>query len=143
MYIHAGASVGNKPKPNALKLLQGTDRPDRTRVEVDLPLARDLSAPDTLVSPEAIKTWKRLVGILEPVRMLSDGDLIALEQLCNLHGECVSLWRAGRGGPTAAQLTQLRLLLVEFGLTPASRSKAAPLPGDAKGNPWAEMASGR
>lgn len=122
----------NPRKPTALKLLEGTARPDRARVEAELPEASDTSPPDWLTTDEARAEWARVVALLTPVRVLSAGDLSALGHLCQLHGECVRLWREGAGGPTAAQLTQLRLYWGEFGLTPASRSKAGVLGGEKK-----------
>lgn len=110
-------------KPNRLKLLEGTDRPDRMHDEPELPLADDLAAPDWLNGPDAVALWEKLTDILSAVRVLSQGDLEELGHLCNLHGRCVRLWRAGEA-PTAAELTQLRMYFGEFGLSPASRSKA-------------------
>lgn len=113
----------NPRKPQRLKVLEGTARPDRDYGEPELPEAEDLSAPDWLVGPDAVGEWDRLTAVLGSVRVLSEGDRTALGHLCNLHGRCVRLWRAGEA-PTAAELTQLRLYFTEFGLTPASRSKA-------------------
>lgn len=110
-------------KSQHLKVLQGTDRKDRARVEMELPPAESIERPDWLAGPEAVAEWDRLVVLLQDARVLTDGDLMALGHLCNLHAACVKLYRA-QMEPTAAQLTQLRLLLAEFGLSPASRSKA-------------------
>lgn len=121
----------NKRKPNRLKVLQGTDRPDRMHPEPDVPEASDFSPPDWLNGTDATELWAHLTGMLGGVKVLSEGDLTALGHLCNLHGRCVRLWRAGES-PTAAELTQLRLLFSEFGLTPASRSKASPVGEGAK-----------
>lgn len=125
-------------KPTRLKVLEGTDRPDRAHPEPDIPEASDLSAPDWLNGPDAADLWTKLAGLLGKVRVLSEGDLDALGHLCNLHGRCVRLWRAGES-PTAAELTQLRMLFGEFGLTPATRSKAGQLGKEHDENPFNKL----
>lgn len=115
----------NPRKPTDLKVLQGTDRPDRANPDEPKYEATSGSAPpDWLDGPEAVKEWGRIVAILEEHRVLTAADLSALGHLCNLHAVCVKKTRLG-GGPTAAELTQLRLFYTEFGLTPASRSKVS------------------
>ena len=127
--------MANPRKPRALKVLQGTNRPSRDRPEPEFPPADDVQQPDWLSSPDAVAEWKRLVPLLKATRVLTQGDLTTLGHLCNLHGDCVKLYRAGLS-PLAAQLTQLRLYLAEFGLTPASRAKAAPAGAGKKANPF-------
>ena len=126
---------------NRMKVLTGTDRADRMHDEPDLPIAEEFEPPEWLSSPAARQEWDRLVGLLSPARILTEGDLSALGHLCNLHGACVKLYQAGMA-PTAAQLTQLRLLLGEFGLTPASRSNAGVAEQKERGNPFLEALRG-
>ena len=126
-------------KPAAMKLLHGTTRKDRERPEPEFPVVKDLiDPPDWLVGTDAAAEWKRIVALLLPSSVLTDGDLTALGHLCNLHGAIVSLYRANRY-PDSAALTQLRLYLAEFGMTPASRSKAAPVGGGKKKNPFTDL----
>ncbi len=125
-------------KPHKLKLLEGTDRADRIKVEVELPEPDGYAPPEWLEPGEATKTWELLTGLLAPVRVLSAGDLLELAHLCQLHSECVDLWVKGKGGPTMGQLSELRRAFGEFGLTPASRSKAGVL-GSEKKTPFSEF----
>lgn len=111
---------------NREKRLRGTDRPHRMRDEPDVPLAEDFTPPDDLLGPDAVEAWNEITDTLGDAKVLATGDLMALVHLCNLHARCLALWRDG-DAPTAAELTQLRLMMSEFGLTPASRSKATPM----------------
>jgi hypothetical protein len=124
--------------PNRIKVLKGTDQPVRMHPEPELPNASDLSPLEWLCGSDAVDLWHHLTGLLAPVRVLSEGDKTALGHLANLHGRCVRLWRAGES-PTAAELTQLRLYLTEFGLTPASRSKAGQIGEAPDANPFLKL----
>jgi phage terminase small subunit len=128
-------------KPQALKVLQGTDRPCRNYPEPEFPAPASTDPPDWLAGPEAVAEWGRIVGILDPARVLTAGDLTLLGHLCNMHDSAVRRWRSGLA-PLAADLTQLRLVYAEFGLTPASRSKAGVVPKDQKGNAFTRLKSG-
>lgn len=110
----------NPRKPKARKLVEGTHRKDRDPKTLELPAASDLKAPDWLCCPEAVDAWQKFTSQLSAARVLADADLTALAHLCNLHGRCVQMWRAGLQ-PKAAELTQLRLFFKEFHLTPHSR----------------------
>ena len=125
-----------KRKPHALKVLQGTDQPCRRRPEPERPQPTDTDPPAWLVTPEAVDEWNRIVGLLVPARVLTAGDMTPLGHLCNMHGNAVKLCLAGVA-PTASDMTQLRLMYAEFGLTPASRSKANMVPDDGESvNPF-------
>lgn len=107
---------------NHMKMMRGTDRPDRMRDEPDFPEPASLDAPDWLSGPEAVKEWTHKVVLLSEAGVLTDASLSVLGQYCNMHADAVKRWRLG-DKPTAADLTQLRLMATEFGFTPASRSK--------------------
>lgn len=123
-----GALMPRRRKSNAQKGVEGTFREDRAHVEAELPAAKSFKPPEGLISPDAIKLWKKVTKILAPVRLLSDADLDLLLHYCNLHAKCLKLWAADET-PTASMLTQLRLMASEFGLTPASRSRTTPIGG--------------
>lgn len=130
-----------KRKPRGLKLLQGTDRKDRDHPEPELPLPSSTEPPDWLAGPDAVAEWNRVVGILAPARVLGAGDMTLLGHMCNMHDSAVRRWRA-RTPPLATDLTQLRLMCAEFGLTPASRSKAATIGEGSKGNAFEKLKTG-
>jgi len=129
----------NPRKPTALKVLEGTDRPDRANpAEPHYQPTSGLEPLDWLNGPTAVEVWKELVGLLEGARVLTKGDRIALMTLCNWQADVIDAWRS-RTKPTAAEVTQLRLLYQEFGLTPASRSRVSSA-GDAAGtNKFAQI----
>ena len=128
---------GRKPKPPALKVIAGTDQPCRMGgAAAALPEVKDETAPpDWLTQADAVAEWARVEPMLRASRVLTEGDLTALAHLCQLHGACVKLYRAGLE-PTAAQLTQLRTFYAEFGLTPSSRSRVSSGGPKDDGNPF-------
>lgn len=114
-------------KPTTLKVVAGTDRPDRALAEVaELPLVSGVpSAPDWLPNAHANKEWDRLAPILHANKLLTEAGLSALGQLCALHGKTVQLYAAGEA-PVASMVAQLRALMNDFGLTPAAQGKVRP-----------------
>lgn len=123
--------------PNALKVLHRTDRPDRMRDEVNFPTPASTDPPDWLIDAEAVREWREKVALLEAAGALTQAGLSLLGQYCNMHAAAVKQWRAGLA-PTAADLTQLRLMATEFGFTPASRSKIGS-GAKSKANPFQEL----
>ena len=124
-------------KPTALKLLSGTERPDRARIDSSkLPLLDNVPlAPDWLPNAHAIKEWDRLAKILTANKLLTEAGLSALAMLCALHGRIVQLYADG-GLPTATMASTLRAMHNDFGLTPVSQGKVSS--GEAeKANPFA------
>ena len=117
----------NPRKPHNLKVVAGTDRPDREPAAgVDLPLVGDVpTAPDWLPNAHAIKEWNRLAPILTANRLLTEAGLSTFGMLCALHGKIVQLYTAGES-PTGHMLAQLRGLANDFGLTPVAQGKVKP-----------------
>ncbi len=111
-------------KPTALKVVAGTDRPDREPpAAAELPLVSDVPpAPDWLPNAHASKEWDRLAPILHANKLLTEAGLSALGQLCALHGKTVQLYAAGEA-PVASMVAQLRGLMNDFGLTPVAQGK--------------------
>lgn len=129
----------NKPKPRALKVLAGTDRPDRRNEnEPQYEPTSGLMAPSSLRDAEAVRVFNEIREILESKFVLTLADSFALAQLANQESMVNELWTTGEK-PTAAEITQLRMLYTEFGLTPASRVKVSSV-GEAKeANPFTEL----
>ena len=75
------ATRGRKPKPTALKVLEGNPgkRPLNDREPV--PPKATLKCPAWLL-PEAKKEWKRLAPALEAMGVLTMADLTAFEGYC-------------------------------------------------------------
>lgn len=114
-------------KPTALKVVAGTDRPDREApTAAELPLVSDVPpAPDWMPNAHARKEWERLAPILHANKLLTEAGLSALGQLCALHGKTVQLYAAGEA-PVASMVAQLRGLMNDFGLTPVAQGKVKP-----------------
>ncbi|MBA0428398.1 MULTISPECIES: hypothetical protein [Stenotrophomonas] len=132
-------------KPTALKVVAGTDRPDREAPPVaELPLVSDVPpAPDWMPNAHARKEWERLAPILHANKLLTEAGLSALGQLCALHGKTVQLYAAGEA-PVASMVAQLRGLMNDFGLTPVAQGKVKPN-GDTEkpGNAFAALGKPR
>ena len=132
-------------KPTALKVVAGTDRPDREApVAAELPLVSDVPpAPDWMPNAHARKEWERLAPILHANKLLTEAGLSALGQLCALHGKTVQLYAAGEA-PVASMVAQLRGLMNDFGLTPVAQGKVKPN-GDTEktGNAFAALGKPR
>ena len=78
------ATRGRKPKPTALKLLEGNPgkRPLNDREPV--PPKATLKCPAWLL-PEAKKEWKRLAPALEAMGVLTMADLTKFEGYCQAY----------------------------------------------------------
>lgn len=134
---------GRKPTPTALKVLRGN--PGKRRLNQDEPtpeLAIDAVPPDSLTKPGKIE-WRRLAPILGRLGMLTETDTDALVGYC----EAYANWRQAQqkihqfGMVIKAKdpkqlpvispyvriahnaMNQMRAFLVEFGMTPSSRSR--------------------
>ena len=134
----------NQRKPTALKILQGTFRPDRAPKNEPKPEPKIPPCPAHL-DAIARHEWHVLSQLLHPLGLLTLLDRGALEMYCDSYsrwvrataavresGEVVTLkgstgqtrifpnpWR--RIADTAFE--QMNRMLSEFGLTPASRSR--------------------
>lgn len=110
-----GPGSGRRPKPTALKVLDGT-RGDRiNHAEPQLPIGA-IVAPATLEG-HALTKWNELAPLMANAGMFTEGDRSALTLLCEDY-------KAIQDGQASAD-TKNRFvkLLTEFGLTPASRSR--------------------
>ena len=126
-------------KPHGLKVLEGTDRPDRGGPpEVEFPVPDECEPPDWLDGPDAVAKWNRAVRLLLPVRVLTEADLDDLGHLCNMHAALLKKYRANVE-PQASTYAQYRIFSTEFGMTPASRHRVSPAAGKEKANAFAKL----
>jgi P27 family predicted phage terminase small subunit len=136
--------AGRRPKPTTLKLVTGNPGKRAINKKEPKPKREIPSCPEHL--PDSAKVaWGRLTVLLDRMGVLTEADGMALERLCDCYTdilECQKLIRRDgrtykvmtqtgeilvKGNPAVAQLraadAQFKSYLVEFGLTPAARSK--------------------
>jgi len=136
------AKAGRRPKPTALKILEGTQK-GRAKREPALPAGVPPMPKRLEVDQVAVEKWRELADILTRMGVLTLGDGEALATLCEVHSaeqSCLLQLRAGGAvmhtdlggikpnpaGPMYRSLVAMKAsLLSEFGLTPSSRTKLA------------------
>lgn len=138
------AKRGRKPKPTALKELEGN--PGKRPLNKNEPkpeAAPEAGAPPKHLSDHAKAEWRRLYEPLRRCNLLTVADLPAFEAYCVSYGRAKEadeiIEREGltittpnqhkQAHPCVSISRQERFLakafLIEFGLTPASRSRIA------------------
>lgn len=126
---------GPKPEADAKKRLKGETRPSRlaggnaaAAVVVNFPAVDRVPDPPDWMNADGMALWRDIAPMLYAQKVLTKADLPALGHLCQLHGLILGGpngnlgYRAGIP-PAAADITQLRMLFAEFGLTPSSRTR--------------------
>jgi P27 family predicted phage terminase small subunit len=140
-------AAGRPRKPTTLKKLGGTLQPSRTNPLEPIPDVA-LGLPPEWLSATAKEYWQEIGGILLQMKLISYADTAAMTLLTDVLAQWVSvrvtIAKKGRvyellsdGGkvfrarPEVAMEADLwrraQRMLVEFGLTPASRSKVSAL----------------
>jgi phage terminase small subunit len=107
---------GRKPKPTVLKIAEGAQKCRTNFAEPVLASAGDLAPPKWLGS-FGEERWRELAPVLGHAGLLTVGDLPAFEQLCDEYDTI------RRDALDTSARDRYRRLLVEFGLTPSSRSR--------------------
>jgi P27 family predicted phage terminase small subunit len=138
--------AGRRPKPTAVKALAGNPGKRPLNVSEPKPPASSSRAPIGL-GKDAARFWHRYAPVLAELGVLTQVDEPALQMAAEhfevalraarqLHDEELVL--EGRDGPKKNPLAQilrdnstaLKSFMVEFGMTPASRSKIHPDTGE-------------
>lgn len=116
---------GRKPTAPALKVIAGTDRPDREAPDApEFDLVTDFPDPPQHLNADGAAMWSDLGPKLVAARVLQVVDIYALQQLCYAWQRAVAKQKAGMD-ITAAEDNALKALWSEFGMTPASRRKVS------------------
>jgi P27 family predicted phage terminase small subunit len=133
---------GRKPLPTSLKLLRGNPGKRPLNHNEPKPTTRLPRAPDHL-SVEAKKEWRRAGRFLLTLGLISDLDLAAFAAYCTAYGRWVEaedalktygvMIKSPNGFPVQSPylgvankaMEQMRSLLSEFGMSPASRTRVA------------------
>ena len=157
--------AGRKRKPDHLKLVSGTAQPCRMNPEAPVPSPDLPTAPEWL-SERGAQIFDQLVGIIGPMGIGSATDTAMLTLAASRLEEveiCTAMIEDGgrtfvsgvkyddegrlvsqqiKGHPAVAQRSEAmrhaQSLLVEFGLSPAARSKVSASTPDEK-NPFAAL----
>lgn len=136
---------GRRPLPDEIKKMRGTYRePTVPQPPVHFPVTppEDVVPPQWIAdNPHALAEWERVVPLLNEVKVLTDPDLFALASYCSSCAVAVDAQEAlnrdglmlvddvGAAYPhpmikVAREARQQALrYAVEFGLTPAARSR--------------------
>ena len=129
-----------RPIPTKLKLLRGNPG-KRPLNKLEPQPAAGMPARPTHIKGEALREWNRLAPELERLGILTQIDGAALAAYCEAYGRWVAGVKglkhngliniAGNGHPMPNPylgiinhaLSQMRAFMVEFGLTPSSRTR--------------------
>ncbi len=148
------AVPGPKPKPPALKVLEGN--PGHRPINTDTPKPRPIAPKcPSWLDPEARKEWRRVAPELERLGLLTGVDRAALAGYCQAYARwrqaekvldekgltftTATGYEAPRPEATIARqmMVQMRAFCVEFGLTPSARGRMTlPEVADDDDNPF-------
>ena len=151
---------GTRPTPTALKLLKGNPGKRPLNRHEPAPAPRRSLVPPRFLQGVARLEWRRLAPKLARLGLLSEIDDAALAQYCELwarwreaetalreHGMVIT---GNKGTPVLSPyvaianraLSQMRALLVEFGMTPSARTRVKTDPGPQPSDPFAKFDHG-
>jgi len=148
-------TAGRKPKPTALKVIQGTYRPDRANPSEPQPRTTIPPCPKFLQG-EARETYRKLAKKLARIGLLTEIDEMALAMLCQSWAEYLEaseklretgmLVKSPNGFPMMnpylvianTAVKKVRALLTEFGMSPSSRSRINAAGASAAADPGGE-----
>lgn len=156
--------AGRRPKPTVLKLVTGNPGKRAINKAEPKPKREIPSCPAHLYDSGKV-AWGRLSVLLDRMGVLTEADAFTLERLCDCYTDILEcrllIERDGRTysvtgqdgntlikqNPAVTQLraadSQFKSYLVEFGLTPAARSKVHAEPdGEEKHDPLAKFFAG-
>ncbi len=137
--------AGRKPKPSGIRLLEGNPGKRPINASEPKPEIKIPSCPKFL-STEARAEWKRIVPELKTLGLISEIDRAALAAYCQAWGTFADahiklkktgpLYKTPGGclvqspllGVANTALKHMRAYLVEFGMTPSSRSRLSVTP---------------
>ena len=133
---------GRKPKPTKLKLLQGTAQKCRMNPSEPKPVS-SVPEPPSHLTAAALEEWDRITPELERLGLLSEMDMAALAGYC----QNFSRWQEAEKALKASSLLiktsngnviqnplvgiankamhNMLKFLVEFGMTPSSRTRVS------------------
>ena len=132
---------GHNRKPSNLKVLHGTDQKSRMMENEPKPQPITVGDPPSGMDYYAKKMWNRLAPVLTGLDMITESDVETFTLICNTYGRyCRALKRLKRVEKQCDHIEEMdvirkaevsvekaeqayRMLAIEFGLSPASRSR--------------------
>lgn len=148
---------GRRPLPDEVKKANGTYREDvRAENPIVFPI-KELEPPDFVKADTyALAEWNRIVPLLNNVRILTDADLSALSGYCITcslatraaievtNGELLVATQMGMKANPAIKIAadaraQCLRFAIEFGLTPAARTRIPSQKTDKPEDPAADF----
>jgi len=151
--------AGRKPKPTELKKLDGNPGKRPLAKGEPAPAMKKPTCPAHLVG-EARKEWNRMVKLLLALRLLTEIDRAALAGYCQAWARWIeaeekirtdgmtietdkgNLIQSPYVGIANQSMKQMRAFLIEFGMTPSSRSRVSVPTADA-GDPYEQFRRGK
>lgn len=156
---------GGRPrKPRALKLVMGTDRPDRANLKAPTSPAVPLPKPPAAFSAGQKRAWRELAELVDPMRITSRADVVAFREMARcmalIEQADLELKKYGRTdyqvvtetGISYRKYTQVETLatfekildakLSRFGMSPADREKVSKIGDDEADDPLDEFSAG-
>jgi P27 family predicted phage terminase small subunit len=144
---------GRRPKPTALKLVDGTARPDRMNPDEPIPPSGEVKCPVWLHG-RARRVWRELEPVLKAMGVLTVADVAMFAALCETQAEFIDARedvrkrgieierkrydKQGRefylveDNPSVRIASdagkRLKALMVEFGMSPSSRTRVTAQP---------------
>jgi phage terminase small subunit len=109
-------------KPNALKVLSGSRRIDKSPSITLTPVDEVPAPPAWLPNEQAAKEFTRQARLLQANGLLNEANLSPLAIVSATFGSIVAIYERGEV-PTAAMVAQYRAGCGDFGLTPATQSR--------------------
>jgi phage terminase small subunit len=122
---------GRKPIPTHLKILRGNPGKRPLNKSEPKPTGKLPACPEWL-SEHARELWNRFGPELEKLGVATDMDAVAMELLCDTYGEWRMAKERGDWCAAVSAWKRLKAILIEFGLTPSSRTKVSKVAGDEK-----------
>ncbi len=150
------SNPGTKPKPTALRLLEGDKHTERINKNEPKPSDSSLVSPVWLTD-EGIKLWNNYASVFKNLNTFKKTDEMSFATWCQEMGRYIELQgiittkgytttnirNGDKAIPEMAMarecLKNARALAIEFGMTPSSRSKLSVPDGSGETDPLEEM----
>jgi P27 family predicted phage terminase small subunit len=153
--------AGRRPKPTKLKLVTGNPGKRALNKKEPEPPPITKVEPPADITDEARLWWERYAPILIPIGLLTEADTLAFRLLCETTARYYAakllvertgeVLRSDEGGMYTNPYVhsrnkaqdQMHKLMVEFGMTPSSRSRTTgSAAGGESGDEWAKLKLG-